>query len=306
MVHTSYALTRLPGTAPFPHRIAHRLAASSFRGHRYYWALARCLSEWPLAPSVRIGPRHADFPLKLELKDLLDERLYRGTHEQAEMKLAACLVSSGGTCIDIGANIGLYTLLLAALVGPRGRVIAFEPSPATRYRLETVCAGVPGVTILPFALGSEDSVLRLAQSEGTHGWSTLRSLNTEAATFSDVSVRRLDEVDEVKGSDPIDFLKLDVEGWESEVVNGSIELLSSGRICSAIVEVTPKWGHTEYVDHLAGLRGYHGFVIAPRKSASHFRLVPALVPYKSSLESQFQFLLIRDDRLSLVEGFIAE
>lgn len=304
VLHGSGTITRLPRNAPLPHRIAHLLAASSFRGHRYCWALATCVSKLPPVRSILIGPNDG-FDLPLGLDDVLEERIYRGTHEQAEMSLAARLVPPGGTCIDIGANIGLYTLLLAALVGPRGRVIAFEPSPDTRARLERASAGIPGVIVLPYALGSEESVRRLVHSEATHAWSNLRNSDDSGATFSDVSVRRLDEVLEIGKSQPIDFLKLDVEGWEVEVLKGATKLLSSGRLCSAIVEVSPQWGDTHYVDDLLGRPGYHGFVVSARKSPSHLRLIPTLLPYYSSPEIQFDLLLLRDDKLSLVSEFIA-
>lgn len=298
-------LTWLPASAPLSHRLAHRLATSSFRGHRYYWALAHRLSRFPSSPSVLIGSRYV-FSLPLEPEDILEVSIYHGTHEQAEMLLASRIVRPGGTCLDIGANIGLYTLLLAALVGPEGRVVAFEPSPDTRARLERTCTDISGITILPFALGAEESVQRLAHFDGTHAWSTLRCANTDSGKFSHISVRRLDDVDEVGGSEPIDFLKLDVEGWESEVLKGATNLFSSGRICSALVEVSPLWDDTGYIEDLVGRHGYHGFVVGTRKSASRLRLVPALFPYRSSPGSQFDLLLVRADKLSLVADFVVD
>src|SRR5437867_1922845 len=55
-------------------------------------------------------------------------RIWLGSYEVSKMALAAAWVHAGDTVFDIGANVGIYTLLFSERVGPRGRVVAFEPS----------------------------------------------------------------------------------------------------------------------------------------------------------------------------------
>jgi FkbM family methyltransferase len=76
------------------------------------------------------------YRMELHLHDWVDQHIYAtGSYEDDTGRVIAALVGPGDCAIDLGANIGYFTLLLARRVGPAGRVIAFEPAPATRLRL---------------------------------------------------------------------------------------------------------------------------------------------------------------------------
>jgi FkbM family methyltransferase len=124
------------------------------------------------------------------------------------------------TVVDVGSNLGLYTVLLSRLVGPAGRVLAFEPDPGLFALLQRNCAlnGCANVTAYNLALGSrrEHLTLRtlLLNSGDNHlgdGGSRLfrRSVQIEVAPFDEVA----------PGVKP-DLVKIDVQGWEWEVLKG--------------------------------------------------------------------------------------
>src|SRR5205085_5346004 len=96
---------------------------------------------------------------------------YFGEHdERYETALMKRLLRPGMTCWDIGANIGYYTCLFAAAVGPRGKVVAFEPASRTRERLiqNVALHGFANVEVLPYALGDRDGEARIHYRDASH------------------------------------------------------------------------------------------------------------------------------------------
>lgn len=138
------------------------------------------------------------------------------------------LVRPGDTVLDIGANIGLITMVLSKLVGQSGAVHAFEPNPNLLALLdETLPANkASNVTLHRCALGAEPAELTLTVPVGNTGAATLaRNVELEHVAYvTTVPVRRL--VDELSGVGPIRFVKIDVEGFEARVLQGAEPILA--------------------------------------------------------------------------------
>jgi len=124
------------------------------------------------------------------------------------------------TFLDIGANIGYYTLLAASLVGPGGRVFAFEPNPAnvSLLHLSTHTNGFDNVEIFPFAL-ADAARLFLLDSQGSNAITT--PLERVAEGIASRSLIRSVVLDEVLNLDRLDVIKIDVEGAEAMAVRGA-------------------------------------------------------------------------------------
>jgi FkbM family methyltransferase len=133
------------------------------------------------------------------------------------------LLAPGRTAIDVGANLGFTTTMLASVVGPAGRVLAFEPSPRVYAKLrKTVEANhLSQVVTFNLACGSSTSVQTLHAVNRSSGNASI--LGEGAATAS-VDVVRLDDVDEV-WERPISLIKIDTEGYEPEVLTGARRLI---------------------------------------------------------------------------------
>jgi FkbM family methyltransferase len=148
-----------------------------------------------------------------------------GRSEKAAM---AELVKPGMTVVDVGANLGLYTLYMAGLVGPTGRVIAFEPDPDLVEILRENCSanGVTNVEVHNCALGAEPDHLILHRL-------TLNSGENHLGSKERGAFRRPVEVvvatfDSLLPDVRPDFVKVDVQGWELNVLKGMrLALLSS-------------------------------------------------------------------------------
>ncbi len=127
----------------------------------------------------------------------LGNRLRSGIFETAETDFVQKFIRPGMTVLDIGAHHGFYTLLASARVGKHGRVIAFEPSPRERIRLErhvdlNKCSNVQ---IESYALGNGDRSADLFLVEGEEDYcNSLRPPAVEAETRTvRVEVTSLDQ-----------------------------------------------------------------------------------------------------------------
>ena len=141
-------------------------------------------------------------------------------------------VNAGDVALDIGANLGLVTLRLAKRVGPSGSVHAFEPNPAILRYLEATLQrnSTAPVTLHRTALGATASALSLIVPKANAGAASFISVGRrEVDRHIEVLVARLDDfIDESKISH-VDFIKMDVEGFEAEVLKGAGNTLSKIR-----------------------------------------------------------------------------
>jgi FkbM family methyltransferase len=165
--------------------------------------------------------------------------LNRGEWESGESAEFRRLVRPGDTVIDVGANIGWYTLLSSSLVGPLGRVIAFEPAPPSLELLRKNVAAnrAANVVVESKALSDKRGSITLhinAVNRGHH--SVLVDSEQEGAV--EVEMLPLDEY--LRGrSAEIGLIKIDVEGAEGLVLAGMKEILSKRLPRTLIVEFTP-------------------------------------------------------------------
>jgi FkbM family methyltransferase len=163
-------------------------------------------------------------------------RLYKTATERAELKAIRQAIKPGMRCADIGANIGFVTAELSRLAGAKGKVYAFEPSPANfallRRRLSR-----PNVTLVEAAAGATNGEVQLHLSD---------HLNVDHRTYPTQEARRQIEVrlvtlDDFIQEESLDFVKLDVQGYELEVLKGMTRLLRSSPRLTMLMEFWP-WG----------------------------------------------------------------
>lgn len=139
-------------------------------------------------------------------------------------------VPVGTTAIDAGANIGIVTSQLCRAVGARGTVYAVEPLPANAARLRELKRDneLDQLTIWECALSNEDgsAILRTQGATGTSAYASLTASWNTAGTVS-VATRVLDDL--VPHDKRVGFVKLDVEGAESLLLDGASRIMTSDR-----------------------------------------------------------------------------
>jgi len=124
----------------------------------------------------------------------------------------------GMVVMDVGANWGLYSLLISRAVGPSGKVYAFEPVPEIFARLKEHIAlnNATNVIPVPIALLDEKGIAKMSVEGGRS--SLFRHVSDE---FVDVQVERLDDFVEQERIERVDAIKIDVEGAELKVIRGA-------------------------------------------------------------------------------------
>ncbi len=145
--------------------------------------------------------------------------------EEPEMQVIKQLVKKGSAVLDVGANFGVYSKLLSGLVGPEGKVYAFEPIPDVQGFLSHNLkkSSISNVELLPFALADYSGEAHFHLPKFSHsGVNYYEGHLTEKNGDIKVQVRSLDELNL---KEKVGFMKCDVEGAELEMLKGSENVL---------------------------------------------------------------------------------
>lgn len=136
-----------------------------------------------------------------------------------EMALLSQRLPRDGTFVDIGANVGLYTLNAARFLGPAGRILAVEPGPEAARRLRfnlSLNRTDAAITHADCAIGAEEGVMGLYLDDSNLGGSSL--VRDHGGKSTPVRVRPLIGVLAEVGITRIDLLKIDIEGAEDKAL----------------------------------------------------------------------------------------
>lgn len=183
-------------------------------------------------------------PWDLELTIFSDEIgraiAYTGVFDMPLTETILRLTEPGDLALDVGANVGYVTSLMARRAGPTGRVIAFEPHPTIHPVLEENARrwhtdpSVAAVEARRLALSNESGAGHL-HVEGVEGHMGLFALSDSANGDVGLEVE-LGRLDDLLAESPPQLLKIDVEGHERAVLEGGAGLLSEGRIRDVVFE----------------------------------------------------------------------
>jgi len=184
--------------------------------------------------------------LRIRLPELMSNSLwYKGIYDITSSETIWRLLDEGESALDIGANIGYMTSLMAARVGERGKVLAFEPHAGLFVELESNCkhwagtSGVGKVEAKNVALSDRQGVARLQLPpdwEMNRGVASVVSSELVAGVSlsQSVNLERLDHL--LPDMAQVGLAKLDVEGHEAAVLQGAENLLERRAIRDIVFE----------------------------------------------------------------------
>lgn len=207
------------------------------------------------------------------------EECWLGTYERECQEMFLRYVGEGDVVYDIGAYVGFYSLLAARLVGPAGRVYAIEPVPRNQalLRRHLELNRVSNVVLLGTVLAAAPGEVLFDDSRGAN-----RGRISLCGTVR-LPAESLDRLLADQVVEPPSFIKLDVEGAETEVLRGATTMLSLHRPIVLVSTHGPEV-HRETVNLLAGL-GYAVTAVSGEDCDASHDLI-ALPAHRHSLASR--------------------
>ncbi|MEZ5528807.1 MAG: FkbM family methyltransferase [Porticoccaceae bacterium] len=208
-------------------------------------------------------------------EDIGKRMIVQRQYEQGEMRAFAQLVRPGDVCVDVGGNVGIYSLNFAKLCTPTGRVYVVEP--ISRNRLVIMLAAeinsLPNISVFPYALSSGEGEVELEIPSVDGAYAFIRPVGASGAPGT-TKIRSLafSKLLEEEHIERVDILKIDVEGAEKLVLDGALEVLADkckrprvmmielvdeflGRYGSTVAEVLSIMGGIGYSAYYADANG---------------------------------------------------
>lgn len=232
--HLLSALCRAAPAMLGPRRVFERLR------WRLGMAAYRLIGDVPPDASGRVVQARNGARMELALNEFVDRSIYcTGEWEPRETELIRRRLRPGDCMVDVGSYIGWFTLLGARLVGPAGRVIAFEANPATYARLQRNLSlnGLTQVEPHNRAVGDQPGRVRIgSRTPGNAGGDFVDFSQSDAADGVEVVL-----LDDVLRDQSVRVLKIDIEGAEAKALRGARELLARADAPDLVLELTPAY-----------------------------------------------------------------
>ena len=160
---------------------------------------------------------------------------FKRRQDAAEIAQLKAMVKPGQTILDIGANIGFYSQLLAELTGPSGVVYAFEPDPINYRRLVENCKKLQWVKTQQRAVAEKTKTIELYTS---------KLLNVDHRTYKVDDFEEALQIDAVSiddfiGDQKVDFIKMDIQGFEFSELQGMRNTIAQNKDIKIVMELWP-------------------------------------------------------------------
>ena len=213
--------------------------------------------------------------------------------DRDERRFLRAVLKPGMTVVDVGANIGIYTRFFAREIGSTGRVHAFEPAQQNFLRLEAAVRGLGNAVANHAAVGERSGTTTLFLSD---------RLNVDHRTFDSgdgragVAVKQVALDDYFPAATRVDVMKVDVQGFELQVLQGARRLMTENAGVTILMEFWPyglAQASTRPCDLIHFARAL-GFSVRPISSTSSPSIEQMLAAPRA-LESYWNIVLARSD-----------
>ncbi len=192
-------------------------------------------------------------------------QLYTGLGDFSEMLFLLHTLNSDDLFVDVGANVGVFTILASGV--KKARSISFEPLPATYQNLRNNIAINhldKNVSTYNLGVGNKKEILKFTENLNSSVNHVILNSSEHVNNVVDIPVDSLDNI--LKNENPF-FLKIDVEGFESKVIEGAYNTLSNKNLKVIVIELNGLSQHFGFDDretHNTLLKnGFHAYTYSP-------------------------------------------
>jgi FkbM family methyltransferase len=233
------------------------------------WRISKQINS--LIVNAKIGANRTvrtryGFSMALNLGDFVDRQIYASNDWDSDVgHIISNLLRPGDTFLDVGANIGYFSILASRIVGEHGLVVALEPNPVVFTRFLENIKMNKIETIEPICLGASNqpgSAPLFLEGKGHTGAGSLM----KSPISTDQTIIKLDSLDHIFASRNLptpNLIKIDVEGAEVLALEGMRNILAQSDAPPLLVEVS-EWGLTEMgysIPELVGLLEEFGYTM---------------------------------------------
>lgn len=161
---------------------------------------------------------------------------YKNKKDKHHLQLIRKIVKPGNVVLDIGANVGFYSVFFSETAGENGRIYSFEPDPENFRHLKKEIGNQRNVTAIQKAIGSKT---------GTTTLYTSRLLNVDHRSYATddylgkLQAEQISVDDFVDGKFKVDFIKMDIQGFEAEVFRGMKKTIAANNNVMLFSEFWP-------------------------------------------------------------------
>jgi len=293
-----------------PTPVLTRLLALCHRDHGP--CISRLLAPVLRKVMTRLTPLPIDIcvgglKLRCQLTDNYSEKKFVFTpwrYDLHERRLLREYLPSDGIFLDIGANIGLYTLAAMQVIGASGRILAFEPNPATRQRLlfntaaNTTLANESSLSVLDIGIADTEREFVLQLDSSNLGASSISDTNRSRLNHTDprrtdviIRCKPLLDVLQENQINRIDVLKIDIEGAEDKAMGPYLRGAPQALLATLIIIENSPHLWQEDVFALLNQRGYQRilnnrmnsvFLLQPNAATSDAGTAPESEPERAT------------------------
>jgi FkbM family methyltransferase len=292
-----------------PHARTARSADAQWHARAKLWATCRASGK-PFVDEIR-----RDLKMYLYPDDLLSASIYEKQFEVNEQNFLIRYLHRGDVFVDVGANIGIFTVMAADRVGRSGLVFSFEPCAETFSRLETNLKlnGFKNAVCLRLALSDTQNTQYLYQLTGGYGAFNSLAPPTLSAGYDQVEVQctTWDSFEQLnEAARRVCLMKIDVEGWELRVLNGAAQALARPNAPDLLVEFTDANAQAAgtscaaLYERLVGF-GYRMYRFGPDHSLRYESLQDAY-PYTNLLATKDVMSVCRRTKFSLEAQYLPQ
>jgi len=228
---------------------------------------------------------------------------YFDYHEPEIFKFLDSFLSNGMTYCDIGANIGLYSIFAAKRVGPNGKVFSFEPQKETYQRLlENIeMNGLKNIKTINKAVGAYNGVAIIKQNEDSAKSYIIKNSDEGERCFDKIEVINFDNFVNAEKLYDIDYLKIDVEGYEYNVLQGMTDFLKNKPPKIIQIELYESFlnrngSSINQVKEFFFTLGYSFFKLSPEQN----KLI------KESEDLEGDIFVVKNEKITNLLGFIIQ
>lgn len=163
---------------------------------------------------------------------------FKNKNDHHEIELLKKLIKPGDHVLDIGANIGFYAKIISNIVGQNGKVYCFEPDKPNFNYLVKNTKGINNISLFNLAVSDKAEVIKVYKS---------KLLNVDHRTYpvnnydsvEEINANSIDGLLELKKIEKVDFIKIDIQGFELTAFKGMKQLLTSNKHLKIIAEYWP-------------------------------------------------------------------